>query len=93
MFVHGALSLGRMKEAARAFVHGVFAMFEDASVAFDYFCEFLFGLCWRKVKALSQPRHIALRDNDVLVRATIAGAFRAIIERFQDGQFSFRHRK
>ena len=92
IFIHGALPLGRMKEAASAFVHGIFAMLEHAPVAFDQLRKFLFGIFRRQIKALSQAFHIAFRDDDVIIRTAIAGAFRAIVERFQDREF-FGHDK
>ena len=82
MLIDGALAFGWMKEAAGAFVNGIFAMLEDAPVAFHHLGEFLFGLFGRKVKALSQSLHIAFRHDDVIVRTAIARAFGAIIQRF-----------
>lgn len=87
MFVDCAKSLGRMKEAAGTLIDVVFAMPEHTAIPFDCFRELGFGFFSGEAKSFSQPLHIPLRHDDVIVRATIAGAFRAIIERFQDGQF------
>jgi hypothetical protein len=80
MLIDGAATFGWMEELASALEDRVFAMAQDAAIAFDHLGETLLGGVIFEVETLREARDIALRDNDVIVGAAIARTLRAVIK-------------
>lgn len=95
MLIDCAIAFGRMQKLTGAFVNSIAAMAQHPTVTWNNFRKPLFSFFSSQSESFAEPCQIALFDDDVIIRATITGAFRAIELKLgfcgQHWEFEFGH--